>query len=85
MKYRAVLFDAGNTLLGLDHERIAPAVASALGLPLTAAMLRAASPRAALAMEEGKFDPQLAWLAPADKANAFAMIEAVRSGIIVRA
>ncbi|MEO6068607.1 MAG: HAD-IA family hydrolase [Gemmatimonadota bacterium] len=54
MKYRAVLFDAGNTLVGLDHERIAPAVASALGLPLTAPMLRAASPKAALAMEEGK-------------------------------
>jgi penicillin-binding protein 2 len=30
-----------------------------------------------LAMDEGKFDPQLAWLAPAEKANAFAMIEAV--------
>ena len=54
MKYRAVLFDAGNTLLGLDHERIAPAVARALGIGLTAATLRAASPKAALAMEEGK-------------------------------
>ncbi len=30
-----------------------------------------------LAMDEGKFDPQLAWLAPAQKANPFAMIEAV--------
>jgi penicillin-binding protein 2 len=30
-----------------------------------------------LAMDEGKFDPQVAWLAPAQKANAFAMIEAV--------
>lgn len=54
MKYRAVLFDAGNTLLGLDHERIAPAVARALGITLTAAQLRTASPYAALAMEEGK-------------------------------
>ena len=54
MKYRAVLFDAGNTLVGLDHERIAPAVAGALGIELTAARLRAASPTAALAMEEGK-------------------------------
>ena len=31
----------------------------------------------ALAMEEGKFDQQLAWVAPADKPNAFQMIEAV--------
>ena len=30
-----------------------------------------------LAMEEGKFDPQLAWMAPAQKANPFQMIEAV--------
>ena len=58
MKYRAVLFDVGNTLLGLDHERIAPAVARALGRPLTADALRAASPRAALAMEEGRSSDQ---------------------------
>ena len=58
MKYRAVLFDAGNTLLGLDHERIAPAVGRALGIPLTAEQLRAASPYAALAMEEGKGSDQ---------------------------
>jgi penicillin-binding protein 2 len=31
----------------------------------------------ALAMEEGTFDPQLAWLAPAHKANPFQMIAAV--------
>jgi putative hydrolase of the HAD superfamily len=54
VKYRAVLFDVGNTLLGLDHERIAPAIAELLGRPLTAEALRAASPRAALAMEEGR-------------------------------
>ncbi|HVX88249.1 MAG TPA: HAD-IA family hydrolase [Gemmatimonadales bacterium] len=58
MTVRAVLFDAGNTLLGLDHERIAPAVAKALDVPLTAAALRAASPRAALAMEEGRSSDQ---------------------------
>lgn len=58
MKYRAVLFDAGNTLLGLDHVRIAPAVAAALGMTLTPAMLGAASPKAALAMEEGKGSDQ---------------------------
>lgn len=58
MTIRAVLFDAGNTLLGLDHDRIAPAVAKALGLPLTAQALRTASPKAALAMEEGKSSDQ---------------------------
>lgn len=58
MKYRAVLFDAGNTLLGLDHDRIAPAVAKALQVPLTADALRTASPKAALAMEEGKSSDQ---------------------------
>lgn len=58
MKIRAVLFDAGNTLLGLDHDRIAPAVAAALGVPLTAQALRDASPKAALAMEEGKSSDQ---------------------------
>ncbi len=31
----------------------------------------------ALAMDEGRFDAQLAWLAPAQKANPFQMIEAV--------
>jgi penicillin-binding protein 2 len=31
----------------------------------------------ALAMEEGTFDPQLAWLAPAHKANPFQMVAAV--------
>jgi penicillin-binding protein 2 len=30
-----------------------------------------------LAMEEGRFDPQLAWLAPANKTNPFAMVEPV--------
>jgi putative hydrolase of the HAD superfamily len=58
VKIRAVLFDAGNTLLGLDHDRIAPAVAAALGVPLTAQALRDASPKAALAMEEGKSSDQ---------------------------
>ena len=54
MKYRAVLFDAGNTLLGLDVERMAPAVTAHLGIPVTPEALRSASPRAALAMEEGR-------------------------------
>lgn len=54
MKYRAILFDAGNTLLGLDVERMAPAVSAALDLTITPETLRRASPRASLAMEEGK-------------------------------
>ena len=31
-----------------------------------------------LAMDEGKFEPQLAWVAPARKPNPFAMIKAVK-------
>jgi penicillin-binding protein 2 len=31
-----------------------------------------------LAMDEGKFEPQLAWVAPASKPNPFAMIKAVK-------
>ena len=31
-----------------------------------------------LAMDEGKFEPQLAWVAPAQKANPFAMIKAIK-------
>jgi putative hydrolase of the HAD superfamily len=46
-----VLFDAGNTLLFLDHARMAEAVGAALGLPLTAARLRAGARAAARAME----------------------------------
>jgi HAD superfamily hydrolase (TIGR01509 family) len=34
-----VLFDAGNTLIYLDHERIASEVGAALGVPITAAAL----------------------------------------------
>lgn len=36
---KAVLFDAGNTLIYLDHERMAAEVGAALGLPITAAAL----------------------------------------------
>ena len=46
MPLRAVLFDAGNTLLFLDHPRMAAAVGAALGLPLTGPALAAgAAPR----------------------------------------
>jgi putative hydrolase of the HAD superfamily len=50
-RFRAILFDAGNTLLFLDYGRLAEAVGSALGLPLTAAALAAAARPAAEAME----------------------------------
>lgn len=51
MRYKAVLFDAGNTLLFLDYARLAPAVARATGVPLTAASLAAQARPAALALE----------------------------------
>jgi HAD superfamily hydrolase (TIGR01509 family) len=46
-----VLFDAGNTLLYLDHERMASAVGAALGLPITAAALDRSMGAATLAVE----------------------------------
>jgi len=51
VSYRAVLFDAGNTLVGLDYPRIAPRVGGALGIPLTAEALVQAGARAAVALE----------------------------------
>jgi putative hydrolase of the HAD superfamily len=48
---RAVLFDAGNTLLFLDYARMAVAVGAALGLPLSGPRLAAGSGLAARAME----------------------------------
>ena len=51
MSLRAVLFDAGNTLLFLDYARMAHAVGAALGLPLTGEALAAHAPEAAQAME----------------------------------
>jgi putative hydrolase of the HAD superfamily len=49
---RAILFDAGNTLLFLDYARMAAGVAEALGIPLTAERLAAGAAEAALAMEQ---------------------------------
>jgi hypothetical protein len=46
---KAVLFDAGNTLLFLDHDRIAAAVGAALGLPLDAGRLTGSAGAAARA------------------------------------
>ncbi len=48
---RAVLFDAGNTLVFLDYARLAEGVGAALGLPLTSAGLSRHASAAARAME----------------------------------
>jgi HAD superfamily hydrolase (TIGR01509 family) len=48
---RAVLFDAGNTLLFLDYPRLAQGVGSALGLPLTGEALSRHVSAATQAME----------------------------------
>ncbi|MCU0621937.1 MAG: HAD-IA family hydrolase [Gemmatimonadales bacterium] len=55
MRPAAVLFDAGNTLLFLDYERLAAGVGAALGVPLSASRLRDVAPAAALAMERREF------------------------------
>ena len=51
---KAVLFDAGNTLLFLDHDRMAAAVGAALGMPLDSARLAGAAPGAARAAERAR-------------------------------
>jgi putative hydrolase of the HAD superfamily len=48
---RAVLFDAGNTLVFLDYDRLAAGVGSALGLTLTGEDLAVHAPAASQAME----------------------------------
>ena len=68
MPLRAVLFDAGNTLLFLDHPRMAAAVGSALGLPLTGPALAAGAALAARAMEAPRLD---------DRARASAYLESL--------
>jgi putative hydrolase of the HAD superfamily len=52
LRYRAVLFDAGGTLLFLDHARIAERLSTVCGARLTGAMLDQAAPAAALALEQ---------------------------------
>ena len=52
MTPRAVLFDAGNTLVFLDYARLAVGVSAALGIPLTAETLEQGAAPAALAMEQ---------------------------------
>ncbi len=53
MTLKAVLFDAGNTLLFLDYPRMAVGVGAATGLPLTGPQLEAQAPAAARALERG--------------------------------
>lgn len=53
MKPTAVLFDAGNTLLFLDHARLATAVGEAIGLDLTEEALDAQAGPAASKLERG--------------------------------
>jgi HAD superfamily hydrolase (TIGR01509 family) len=71
---RAVLFDAGNTLLFLDHARVAAAVGAALGLPLSGPALAAGSGAAARTMEQPR---------ATDRERAAAYLEAlfVQAGV----
>lgn len=55
---RAVLFDAGNTLLFLDYARMAEGVSAALDLPLTGAGLARHASEAAVAMERASGSDQ---------------------------
>jgi HAD superfamily hydrolase (TIGR01509 family) len=59
-RVKAVLFDAGNTLVFLDYTRMAAGVGSALALPLTAEHLAAQAPEAARAMERAGSDQERA-------------------------
>ena len=68
MPLRAVLFDAGNTLLFLDHPRMAAAVGAALDMPLTGPALAAGGSAATRAMEGPRVD---------DRARATAYLEAL--------
>jgi len=53
LSVRAVLFDAGNTLLFLDYARLAAGVTPVAGVPLTAEGLAAGADQAAREMERG--------------------------------
>jgi putative hydrolase of the HAD superfamily len=65
---RAVLFDAGNTLLFLDYARMAAAVGAALGLPLTGPGLARGAAAASRRMEEPR---------ATDRERATAFLEAL--------
>jgi HAD superfamily hydrolase (TIGR01509 family) len=59
-RLRAVLFDAGNTLVFLDYARLASGVGAALGLPLSGPGLAAHADEAARAMERAGSDQERA-------------------------
>jgi putative hydrolase of the HAD superfamily len=65
---RAVLFDAGNTLLFLDYARMAAAVGAALGLPLTGPGLAGGVAEASRRMEQAR---------ATDRERATAFLEAL--------
>jgi putative hydrolase of the HAD superfamily len=71
-----VLFDAGNTLIYLDHERIASEVGAALGVPITAAALDRSVGAASRAVESA------AGVAPGrtDRERAKVYLEALFTG-----
>jgi putative hydrolase of the HAD superfamily len=50
---RAVLFDAGNTLISLDYERLAGGVSAAVGRSIPATVIRSRAAEAAAALERG--------------------------------
>ncbi len=54
MSLRAILFDAGNTLLFLDYERLAARVSAELSVPLSAAELSRHGSAAARSLENAK-------------------------------
>ena len=58
MRLRAVLFDAGNTLLFLDYHRMAERVSAVVGLPLTGEALAAGASEASRAMERAAGNDQ---------------------------
>jgi HAD superfamily hydrolase (TIGR01549 family) len=57
---RAVLFDAGNTLIFLDYARMAAGVGAALSLPLSGEALAAHAAEASQAMEQAGSDQERA-------------------------
>jgi HAD superfamily hydrolase (TIGR01509 family) len=59
-RLRAVLFDAGNTLIFLDYARMAAGVGAALGLPLSGPGLAAHALEASRAMERAGSDQERA-------------------------
>jgi putative hydrolase of the HAD superfamily len=79
---RAVLFDAGNTLLFLDYARLAPAVAEATGTPLTAEGLEAQAGPAAKALEQAETSDRERATAYLEALFTLAGVPAERLGIV---